>query len=245
MMPLARGDVAENPYQTIIVRNPFGLRPAPTVDTNQAAPPPIGNLKFTGITVVKEVKKAYFMDASKNPPLFYALGEGEQQETLKVVKIDEKAGAADIVNAGIPTRVTFETHGNKAVVAGLAAPGPAMAGVGMKVPAPVPSGIPGAIPGSPPGIAPTSPPAVPGSAPVQVPYPGGATPTPGFGAAPVQDNIRMIPTRSTRVQAQPLPPQQSGMSAEASAALTLINKEIHREAVERKEMPPFPDPHPE
>jgi hypothetical protein len=234
---LASGDVSDNPYQTIIDRNAFGLKPIPTVDTNTNSPLPIpGNLKFTGITKVGDVKKAFFMDIAKNPPTYFALGEGEQQESLKVIKIDEKEGAADIFNGVISTRVTFETHGNKNVTPGLA---PLAA---PKMPAPVPSGIPGAAPGAP-GFPPGNPPSIPtpNANPGANPRTFPSVPNPGYTGAPAQEGMRMIPTRSVRVQPQQQQPA-STLSAEASAALMMINREVHKDAIDRKELPPLPDP---
>ncbi|HSA01739.1 MAG TPA: hypothetical protein P5055_13465, partial [Candidatus Paceibacterota bacterium] len=185
----AVADVEENPYQSIIDRNPFRLRAivaSETVPTNALV---ALNLKFTGISMVKDVKKAYFMDSTKNPPEFYVLGEGEQQSALKVVRIDYKAGAADIINAGVPARVNFETHGLKTVTPGLA-----------PTAAPVPSGIPGAVPGSPPGVAPRVPTPLPTVQPQTLPNQSFGTPaaavTPGFAPNVPADNVRMIPTRS-------------------------------------------------
>lgn len=242
-------DVEDNPYQSIIDRNPFGLKPPIDTSTNQAAAPVALNIKFTGISVVGDVKKAYFMDATKNPPTYYALSEGEQQESLKVTTIDDKAGAADIINGGVATKVTFETHGNKNIVAGVAPPPTAMPGQGA-----IPGAIPGAVPGAIPGMPNVNPAAknVPGS--VSLPnmpntasasrFQSGFNPATAIpGAVTSQDNLRMIPTRSLRTQpAQATPAPNQGMTAEASSTLMMINRELHRDAVERREMPPFPDP---
>jgi hypothetical protein len=239
---MLRADVEENPYQSIIDRNPFGLKPSHNSETNQAAAPVALNIKFTGISVVGEVKKAYFMDATKNPPTYYALGEGEQQESLKVTRIDDKVGAADIVNGGVATKVTFETHGNKNVVPGVAPPTPSA------VPGAMPGGMPGAIPS--PNFNPNAPKgAMPGmnlpntmtGQPVQTGFNNPAV-VPGAATA-TQDNLRMIPTRTVRTQPNPITTQvQPGLTPEASSTLLMINRELNREAVERKEMPPFPDP---
>src|SRR5829696_571497 len=52
----AFAELKDNPYQVIIDRNPFGLRPIPpppvaVVDTNPPAPPP-PDIKLTGITTL-------------------------------------------------------------------------------------------------------------------------------------------------------------------------------------------------
>jgi hypothetical protein len=230
-------EIEENPYQAIIDRNPFRLRDALATETVPTNTPIALNLKFTGISMVKDVKKAYFMDSAKNPPEFYVLGEGEQQSALKVVRIDYKGGAADIINAGVPARVNFETHGIKSVTPGVSTPVPPIA-------APVPSGLHGAVPGSPPGVAPRIPSPIPGlqpqNAPVQPNMPSSVTP--GFAPNAPADNVRMIPTRSLRVQPNPAQAPQGGLSAEASAAMMMINREMNQEAIQRKEFPPLPDP---
>jgi len=235
-------DVDDNPYQSIIDRNPFGLKPAPTQDTNLNSAPVALSIKFTGISVLGESKRAYFMDSTKNPPIYYALSEGEQQESLKVVKIDEKGGTADIVNGGISTKVTFEKDGNKNVVAGIAPPIPTgMPGApGAAIPGGIP-GVPNANMNPPKGAVPMPMPNLPNNQAVPQNQTGLSSPVLP-GAQATTDSLRMIPTRSLRTLPNAQANQAPGMSAEASSALMMINRELHRDAVERRELPPFPDP---
>jgi hypothetical protein len=119
-------EIHNQPYQAIVERNAFGLRPIPT-------PPPVkadkslelAHIKFTGITTMLGVKKAYFVlpDPAKpktpNALLYPGLKPGERFGTIQVVSIDEKNCSVEILNDGTPAVLTFSANGNAPSAAGV------------------------------------------------------------------------------------------------------------------------------
>jgi hypothetical protein len=74
---------------------------------------------------------------------FYTLGEGEQQDEVKVIKIDEKANTVELSLMGVITNLTFSAKAPPPAPPG--APGQPFPGI----PSPVNTGVnPGAIPGN-------------------------------------------------------------------------------------------------
>ena len=158
----ARADVSEptpNPYQVIVERNAFGLRPMPTI----TAGPPTNKLdqlsvKFTGITSDKKSgKKAWLMIAAppnKNTnPQYLSIPEHEKQGDIEVVEINEKENTVKILLAGAPMELNFKDNGLPTPAAPLV-PGIGYTPHGLPAPGIVP------IPGAPPilktaGVSPT------------------------------------------------------------------------------------------
>ena len=95
-----------NPYAPIVVRNMFGLNPPQPVDPNatQAEPPP--KITLNGIMSILGRLQAVYKVASTAKPgqpakdEFYILSEGQRQDEIEVIQIDEKANL-----------VTFNNHG--------------------------------------------------------------------------------------------------------------------------------------
>lgn len=128
---------AENPFKLISARNAFGIRPpAPPPDNTPPPPPPPppSNVFLTGIARWDGRKTVYLqVNAQGNAaPTFLELAEGEAQDDIKVLEINEKAETVRLVNAGQEVSLNFKDNGLKA-----AAPAPAQPGV--------------AVPGRPPG----------------------------------------------------------------------------------------------
>jgi hypothetical protein len=106
------GDLAltGNPYATVVERNIFGLVPIPTVDPAAQAPPADPPPKITpnGIMNLFGKLQVLFKVPAKpkagQPPKeeSYVLSEGERQDDIEVLKIDE-AGSL----------VTFNNHGTR------------------------------------------------------------------------------------------------------------------------------------
>jgi hypothetical protein len=104
--PAAGDPTSDNPYATVAVRNIFGLNPpAPPAPVE----PPDKNLPKitpTGIMGIFEHYQVLFKVtpvAKGGPPTkdeFYILSEGQRQDDIEVVKIDEQKSL-----------VTFENHG--------------------------------------------------------------------------------------------------------------------------------------
>jgi hypothetical protein len=95
-----------NPYATIVVRNIFGLNPPLPVDpaANDKTPPP--KITPNGImSIFGQLQVLFKVDSTAKPGKpagddDYILSEGQRQDDIEVVKINEKAGS-----------VTFNNHG--------------------------------------------------------------------------------------------------------------------------------------
>ena len=111
----SRAVTPENPYHTIVDRNPFGLNPPAPVDTNAVVATPPKNVKFNGITKAGGHKRAFFTipGKDKEPPQYVTLAEGEKVDVLEVSKIFEDEGEVEVVNSGIKMVLNFKNNGNK------------------------------------------------------------------------------------------------------------------------------------
>ncbi|MBM3822075.1 MAG: hypothetical protein FJ404_04135 [Verrucomicrobia bacterium] len=135
----------ERNYQAIVDRNPFALKPPvvvppPDPQANNK-PNPASNINLTGITTDLESKKVWLRATvnGKTPPtVFYSLAEGEKQDDIEVISIDEISDTVKILNAGAPVTLTYATHGVKDK--GAAAP------INTASVPPVPAGMPSAMP---------------------------------------------------------------------------------------------------
>jgi hypothetical protein len=101
-------------YDSIALRNAFGLRAAPVqpVPVQGDAvwkPPP--DLKITGLVTVPPTKKVsfYVLEQGKAPKS-YVLGEGEQQDDIQVVKIDGSEQTVRVKNQGVYVVLDFKTR---------------------------------------------------------------------------------------------------------------------------------------
>lgn len=131
------------PYQSIVERNPFGLKPPPPVadPSNNVPPPPKIALLGTANMSGKKVAILKLMDppkpgqpAQQDP---FVLSEGEAQQDIEVKEINEKDGAVKIINHGKAMTLTFKDDGAKPP-AGAAQAGP-VPGLGLpSLPAPRP-----------------------------------------------------------------------------------------------------------
>ena len=136
---------AASPYEGIVDRNAFGLKPPPPPPDPEAAKPPPAKITLTGITTILGNKRALM----ETPPpqgkpgeqpkgkQSYILTIGQREGDIEVLDIDEKAGSVKVNNAGAVVTLTFDKDGAKLP----ATPAPAPPGV-----------IPGAVPGAPGGI---------------------------------------------------------------------------------------------
>lgn len=111
--------VRGNPYQSIVARNPFGLRPVPPpalqpVKTPPAAPLP--EIKLTGVTTLLSRPNALFQYEDKETkkvefPL--PLSEGETYKKLTVLHIDVANGRVRIRNGDSEATLDFTHNGVK------------------------------------------------------------------------------------------------------------------------------------
>jgi hypothetical protein len=118
-----------NPYTTAAVRNIFGLNPPVPVDPKAAAdatPPP--KITPNGITDILGQLQVLFKVANPGKPGKpaadddYILSEGQRQDDIEVVKIDEKASLVTFINHG-------ETQELPLVTANPTSSGPAAGGI--------------------------------------------------------------------------------------------------------------------
>ena len=137
----------ESPYQSIVDRNVFGLRPPPPPPSTEPPKPPIPPINLTGITTILGKKMAFMTiqlppkpgEQGKPGPTSFMLSEGERDGDIEVVSIDEKAETVKVSEFGTITNVTFGKLPSTPAPAG----SPAMAGG--------PSGVPGHNPLAPGG----------------------------------------------------------------------------------------------
>ncbi|HLP75413.1 MAG TPA: hypothetical protein VK327_00725 [Candidatus Paceibacterota bacterium] len=130
---------ATGPYQTIMERNVFGLKPPADPKDNLPPPPPPSKVVLSGITTLLGNKRALVSVAlpGKPQPENYILTEGQREGDIEVLQIDEKAGLVKITNRGIEQTLDFKTDGAKAQ------PAPSIQTPGVVMSQPPP---PGAIP---------------------------------------------------------------------------------------------------
>ncbi len=131
----AVAETKDHPYQVILTRNAFGLKPVPVVEPAKPDEGPPPNIKLTGLIGITIPKKAMLVvtPAGKGNPLYLTVNEGEYSEDslLQVVEIDELAGSVKIAMNGKTSVLDFVNNGIKNAVA----------------PAPIPTGVP-PVPGT-------------------------------------------------------------------------------------------------
>jgi hypothetical protein len=222
-------DSSSNPYQGIVERNAFALKPPPPLPDTTPEKPPAPKFFLTGITDIVGKKLALFKSdptpgkpgqpASKEES--YMLAEGQRQGDVEVMTIDKIARIVKMSYAGTVMTLDFTNNAAK-VAAGAPPPGGA-------------PGVPGQAP--PPGIA------IPGR---------GATAHSGFRQPGAADNERR-PIRTGGGLGMARPPMgmgvgqmQTGMAAqEPPALITRDQQEVLMEAMREQqrdnpEMPPLP-----
>jgi hypothetical protein len=108
----ADNSLLDNPYATIATRNIFGLLPPPPPeDPAAAAAKDLPKITLTGIMSIAGQLQALFKVAAsgarparpgKSPANeeYYTLSEGQRQDDIEVVKIDEKNGLVTFINHG-------------------------------------------------------------------------------------------------------------------------------------------------
>lgn len=217
-------DAAPNPYQAISERNVFHLNPPPPPPAPPETKAPTPKIFLTGITTLGGSKRALLKTLPQGKPgeapkeRSYMLTEGERQDDLEVLSIDERGGIVRVTYAGDSVSVNFKDNAVASTTP--AAPGPGGPGAPG---APANRNIPpGALL---PGFHPGAPPAVPGAAgmPAPNPFANAAAPSPTMGAG----GMGMAPA-----------PAAPPITAEQQAVLIEMNREIQKTV--DPEAPPFP-----
>jgi hypothetical protein len=169
----AAAEVKDNPYQIIIDRNPFALKPIPppppaAAETNSTPPPPPVDVKLTGITTLLGPPKVFLEiinTQTKKTERPSGMLVGEKQHDVEILAVDVLANTVRIRNGDAETTLDFVNNGVKP------AGGPT-------------PGVPG-VPAPHPGVAPINP----------VPAPGGMTAAPNLssGRAVVAGGVAPAP----------------------------------------------------
>jgi hypothetical protein len=261
---------AGSPYQGIVDRNVFGLKPPPNPEDSKPPPPPPPSIKLQGITTILGNKRALMKIMMPGRPgvkaeeQSFILAEGQRDGEIEVLEIDDKAGTVKVNNFGTITNLNFKNNG--VVIANTPAPG-------MPVP-----GMPGAPPGvggggippppGPPGFSPSAAGGYQRSIPMtRNPRmnPTGAAMNPsGYGGAPSPSVYSAVPSQGYPASmssgtatpgavalsglgapaSTPKPqqnwPPETPMTPEAAAALGLLYEQQNREAISRGEKPSIP-----
>lgn len=181
--PTASAAPAENPYSAVITgRNAFGLVPIPVHDPAQDTPvDPPPKIVPNGIMTIFGRLQALFkvqVPAKGAVPareISYTMSEGDRQDEILVMKIDEKAATITFDNHGVVQVLELAKAAGSAGVPGV--PGaPGMPGGGMAIP-----GVAPAMGGAPSGATPIgsrfrnrNQPGQPGNAALPGANPGGA-----------------------------------------------------------------------
>lgn len=148
-------------YQSIIERNPFGLKPIPTpAPVTNALPEvkPKMEIFLTGITSVghpRLPRQAYFYtrEQGKKDVTYYSFSEGGGRDGIEVLEIDPEKRKVKIKMDNTETLLSFETHG---VPVTAVAGKPMVPGMQGQPGFPQVPGQPGAQPLPMPGAAPVS-----------------------------------------------------------------------------------------
>lgn len=105
---------SDNPYQSIVTRNVFGLNPIPpSVPQTQPAGPPPPKITLTGITTIFGPAEALFKVAgvvrNAGPPKeeSYIFTEGEAQDDVEVTKIDTEKNVVTFMNHGVQQQIAL------------------------------------------------------------------------------------------------------------------------------------------
>ncbi len=104
-------------YSNIPDRNIFGLR-APSAQPSEIPPPQLPKITLTGITTILGNKRALMLvqapgSKAGQKELSLILTEGQQQDDIEVLQIDENAGKVKVNNSGTVMTLTFEKDGPK------------------------------------------------------------------------------------------------------------------------------------
>ncbi|MCU0782909.1 MAG: hypothetical protein MUF81_02450 [Verrucomicrobia bacterium] len=263
----ARGvttDAPGNPYQSIVERNVFALKPAPDPESLKPQAPPPPPIELQGITSMfgrKQVLFGAMMPGSKpgEPPRKtpMVLSVGEREGEIEVLEINEAAGTVKFNNHGTEEIKDLAKDSAKvppgplaATVPGISAPAvpgvpPARAGAYNPVPAAQAAGSSVTTFGGSAGSTLKNIPTRTVRGPMATAGGGSgfsATPTlsggSGLSAAPTLGSGGSLP--STPATATTQPPQQRPLTLEEQSALMLIHREQHKDEPHWPPMPPIP-----
>jgi hypothetical protein len=214
-------DPAASYYRGIPQRNIFGLKPPVAAPQPTAPPVALPKLVLTGITTILDNKRALLKvlppsgagQPAKEVSLI--LTEGQREEGVQVLEINERVGSVKVNNSGSVMTLTFEKDGPKL----------------QNVP-----GLPGALPSLP--GAPAYVPSATGR-PGSRTAPGRALPMPGLSAGTTPAGVNPAAAAGLSVTANPNPPIATpDLTAEEVAIIQELEREANREVAN----PAYPTP---
>lgn len=111
-------DAAANPYEGIMVRNIFGLKPPPPLPRPEDLKQPPSDIKLSGIITILGKRALLKTQTPARPPLpakeeSYILAEGQRDGDIEVLTIDDKAGTVKVKNHGVDQTLDFVNNGIK------------------------------------------------------------------------------------------------------------------------------------
>lgn len=115
----ASSSLTRDALQSIIDRNPFGLKPTPPPVVVETPQPEVKlNINITGIVRSRKGKMVHLVvqPEAKTPPsspTYLSIQEGGRENGIEVLEINEKSDKVKIRNAGVETLLSFRTHGMK------------------------------------------------------------------------------------------------------------------------------------
>lgn len=124
-----RTDLARNPYEGILTRNAFALKPIPTPANEPATPPaPTIEVFLTGISTLSGLKKVLLQVEDKSPgrrtEYLPPLVENDVQGRIEVVSINAEKGEVVLKIDGQEKTLSFEKNAPKPSMAAPPATGP-------------------------------------------------------------------------------------------------------------------------
>jgi hypothetical protein len=150
--PALVGDARGNPYQGIVDRNVFNLKPLPRPEDNLPPPEAPPKITLTGFTTILGDKRVLFkVQTAAKPPEkpkeeSFILTEGQRDADIEVLEIDENAGVAKFNNHGTIQTLDLVNDGAKPAAAPPPVPipptarlNPAFLGQNPNTPQPVPA----------------------------------------------------------------------------------------------------------
>jgi hypothetical protein len=237
-----------SPYQSIVDRNVFGLKPPPPPPDPEASKPPPPKLILTGITTIFGNKRALMkttLPAKAPEPAkeqSYMLAEGQRDGDIEVLQIDDKENTVKVRNFGVEQTLNFNENGVKLTSTLPGGPAP---GVLPSAPGGIPA--PAATPANPFAPAGGFNKAIPTRT-LRLPTPG-TTATPGAAATGADAGGTVVPgfgSGSSQPQSAAGPttiggfPTSTGLTPEQNVLLYEANRLKNADAVAAGRLPRMP-----
>lgn len=226
---------AGNPYETIVGRNVFSLKPPPPPpnpeDLIKKDPPP--KIRLQGLTTILGRRQVLFKSQTPAKPgqpakdESFVLSEGERQGEIEVVAIDENAGTVKFNNHGTVETLNMKDDADKPVLG--AAPPPVT---------PPPGVVPRPAASVPRPVAAVNP---------VVPAPGSVTTFGGSSGTIPQRQIRGtlgvtggLPTGLSNPSRTPHISEQQSLTPEQQIAIMEVQRELNKSNPNFPPLPPTP-----